>query len=147
MGRKPGTSQSEQLLRGEIAKALSKAIGDKRGAMSEAANQLGITKQALSLYMRQKATPGAEVLRRICKHWNLHLNVKGALIDAESLPEQVQSSEPEQLSLFAALTLVQDQKLEVTILERHDRAIDLKVTINFEEILVAALSPRAPASA
>jgi transcriptional regulator with XRE-family HTH domain len=132
MGRKPGTSQNERLLRAEIARALSTAIGTKRGAISKAAGDLQVTKQALSLYLRQKATPGAEVLRRICKLWKLQLNVRGALVDADGLLPARQESQPEQLSLFAALAEVQDAKLDVTILRKHESSIDLKVSINFD---------------
>lgn len=132
MGRKPGTSENERLLRAEIARALGSAIGTKRGAMSRAAAELQVTKQTLSLYLRQKATPGAEILRRICEVWKLQLNVRGALVDADGVLPARQQRQPEQLSLFAALAGVEDGKLDITILRKNERSIDLKVSINFD---------------
>jgi hypothetical protein len=54
------------------------------------------------------------------------------LVDADGLLPARQESQPEQLSLFAALAEVQDAKLDVTILRKHESSIDLKVSINFD---------------
>jgi hypothetical protein len=129
-GRKKGVSETEELLRAELSKALKAAIGEKRGNITAAAKSIGISKQTLSLYIRRKATPGAEILRKICAQWNLQLNIHGALVDASG-PAEKTPERAEQLFLFEAIAQVEDSGLQVAVLRRLDESIDLKVTINF----------------
>jgi hypothetical protein len=133
MGRKRGTSQSELVFRHQLAITLSRLIGAKRGACSEAAKSLEITKQSLSLYLREKATPGAEILQRICRHWNLTISEDGKLVPQDQGARQKPKLQaaPYQPTLFEALSGVLDKKLQVSVMKRGEQSIDLKVSINF----------------
>ena len=84
MGRRPGISNTERLFRAEIARKLLAQIGAKRGARTKAAATLGVCKQAMSLYLNEKATPGSEVLRRACLLWNLSFEVEGTVVNSSS---------------------------------------------------------------
>jgi transcriptional regulator with XRE-family HTH domain len=131
MGRKPGLTRSEKRLREEIARVLPMVIGNGRGAQTKAADLLKISRQALSLYLLKKATPGAEILRRICEAWNLTLDVDGALITRSDAPRN--PSSPKQLSLFTAISEVSDRNVEVAVIERSSKSLDLKVSITFDK--------------
>jgi transcriptional regulator with XRE-family HTH domain len=135
MGRKAGTNRSEERLREELSRVLSMIIGKTRGAQSAAAERIGISRQALSLYLLKKATPGAEILRRICEIWDLTLNVDGALITKNSEPREAERPipVPEQLPLFAAISKIDDNSLQVTVVERKADSLDLRVSINFRK--------------
>jgi transcriptional regulator with XRE-family HTH domain len=130
VGRKAGLSHSEERLREEIARVLPLVIGSERGAQTSAARKLGITRQALSLYMLKKATPGAEILRRICVTWNLVLDIDGALITKQDEP--VHREVATQLSILEALSDVEDRNIEIKILDKSSNTIDLKVSIAFD---------------
>jgi transcriptional regulator with XRE-family HTH domain len=131
MGRRAGISWSEKLLRAEIARALSAAIGGSRGAQSSAAEQLGVSRQAMSLYIRQKATPSSEILRRMCQTLKLSLNVEGATVDLSAFAQKTPRKTPVQTSLFDALSDVGDQQLDVKVLRKRAQSLDIQVTIDF----------------
>ena len=138
MGRKTGISRSESLLRAEIARALTTAIGSNRGSQSAAAKQIGISRQALNLYIQQKATPSSENLRRMCKILRLSLNVEEATLDAPSFTQKTPSKTPIQTSLFDALSDVGDQQLDVKVLRKRAQSLDLQVTIDFQPVTLPA---------
>jgi hypothetical protein len=133
MGRKPGISRSEQLFRVEIAKVLSKEIGDERGAQSRAAVKLGISRQAMSLYIRRKATPSSAILAHACAIWpKLSFNVEGMILNSNNLKNpQPQSAPAVQMTLFDAISEIENQQLDVKVLKKGVHSIDLKVSIDF----------------
>lgn len=134
-GRKPGIPHSEQLFRAEIARKLSAAIGNERGAMTIAAKKLDISKQALSLYLAEKATPGSEILRRICLQWNVAFDVEGAVTDSSSFRSPRPTvPPPEQMSLPDALSYMDNQQLSVKVLKKGPKSIDLQVSIDFQRV-------------
>src|SRR5271165_4589285 len=117
MGRKPGISRPEKLLRAKLADALSAAIGSKRGAQAGAARRLAISPQTVSLYLREKATPGTEILRRICAEFKLSLDVEGTTLDSSSFRAPMKrESKPTQMSIFEAISDFDNQQLNVTVL-------------------------------
>lgn len=137
MGRKPGISRSELLFRAEIARVLSRVIGEERGAQAQAARQLGISRQALNLYLARKATPSSAILGRACALWpplsfsvdQDHITIT---MDSSSFKApHPQSLPPTQLLLFDAISEVDNQQLEVKVLKRGVNSIDLKVSIDF----------------
>ena len=134
MGRKAGISRSERLLRAAIARALTEAVGVGRGAQSTAAKRLGISRQAVSLYVRQKATPSSENLRRMCEILKLPLNIEGATFDLSGFSPKPPSKVPVQRSLFEALSDVEDQQLDVKVLRKRAHSIDLQVSIDFKSL-------------
>jgi hypothetical protein len=140
MGRKPGISRSEELFRREIARALSAVIGDGRGAQSRAAGKLGISRQAMSLYIGKKATPSSVILGRACAIWpHLSFNVDGIALDSSNFrTPQPHSVPPKQLSLFDAISEVDNKQLEIMVLKRGVNSIDLKVSIDFSSVRLKA---------
>jgi hypothetical protein len=140
MGRKPGISRSEQLFRAEIARSLSAAIGDERGAQSRAADKLGISRQAMSLYLGMKATPSSAVLGHACAIWpQLSFDVEGIKLNSSNFkPPQPQSASAVQMSLFDAISEVENQQLDVKVIKKGVHSIDLKVSIDFRSTSVKA---------
>jgi predicted transcriptional regulator len=136
VGRKRGIPESERVLRLELARALSSVIGTERGAQSHAAQVLGISRAALSLYLLQKATPGSEILRRILTTWNLTLDILGIKVDASSFTVAKPSTDAvvsEQPSLFNAISVIENRQLEVKVIRKDAHSIDLKVSIDFRK--------------
>jgi hypothetical protein len=133
MGRKPGISRSEELFRVEIARVLKSVIGEERGAQARAARQLGISRQALSLYLARKATPGSAILGRACALWPpLSFSVGQITMDSSSFKApKPESLPPTQLLLFDAISEIDSRQLEVEVLNRGVNSIDLKVSIDF----------------
>jgi len=133
MGRRPGISTSEKRFRATFAVALSDAIGNQRGAQSKAAEKLGISRQAMSLYLKGKATPNSAFLGRVFANWpQLILKVEEIeLKSSDYKPAGPQLSPPLQLTLFDAISEVDNRQLEVEILRKSAHSIDLKVSIDF----------------
>ncbi len=130
MGRKAGVTHNEARLRAHLAIKLRAAIGNKRGSISRIAQELGITKQALSLYLLEKATPSAETLRILCAGLKLRLDIEGAIVSAnDPMPQQTQSAE--QLTLFEAISSVDSKQLRVELVNRGSQSMELKVSIDF----------------
>ena|ERR1039458_8639383 len=133
MGRRPGISRSEELFRSEFASAFSSAIGKLRGAQSQAARQLGISRQALSLYLGRKATPNSSILSRAFAIWpELSLDVEGIKLNSDSFKSaQPERSSPLQMLLFDAISEVDNQQLDVRVLKKGVHSIELQVSIDF----------------
>jgi len=140
MGRKPGISRSEQLFRAEIAKALSNEIGDKRGAQSRAADTLGVSRQAMSLYLNRKATPSSAILGRACAIWpKLCFKVEGMVLNSNNFKTmEPPPTSPIQMTLFDAISVVENQQLDVRVLKKGVHSIDLKVSIDFRNAVERA---------
>jgi len=133
MGRRPGISNTERLFRAEIARKLLAQIGAKRGARTKAAATLGVCKQAMSLYLNEKATPGSEVLRRACLLWNLSFEVEGTVVNSSSFRQLApQPPRPVQLSLPKAISEMKNQQLTVKVLRKGPTSVDLEVSIDFK---------------
>ena len=140
MGRKAGIPTSERLFRAEIAGVLSRTIGTQRGAQARAAKQLGISRQAMSLYLGEKATPSSAILGRACAIWpQLSFNVEGIALDSSNFKTlQPQSASAIQMLLFDAISEVENQQLDVKVLKKGVHSIDLKVSIDFRSAGVKA---------
>lgn len=135
MGRKPGISSAERMFRESFAQALRSAIGTARGGGTVAANRMGVSRQAISLYLKLKATPSAEVIRKACSAFGLTVTPNGELL-ALSGPQPIQRQEklPRQLPLLpeAIESLTSDQ-LDVQILRKLGDSVHLEVKINFRK--------------
>jgi transcriptional regulator with XRE-family HTH domain len=133
-GRPSGITQNERRLRDTLAEALGQRIGTERGAQAEAARVAGVTRQAMNGYLNGRATPSSETLRKLCASLNVTLNIEGAVIGPDA-PDRDQSShvEPEQLSLFEAISGIDERQLGIRILKRGPRSVELKVSIDFGE--------------
>jgi len=140
MGRKSGIPKSEALFREEIARVLSRVIGEERGAQARAAKRLGISRQAMSLYLAKKATPSSAILGRACALWPpLSFRVDEITMDSSSFRSpDPESPSPVQMSLFDAISVVDNRQLEVQVLKKGVDSIDLKVSIDFRNTRLRA---------
>src|SRR5436305_10472486 len=139
MGRRRGISSTERAFRERFAEELQAAIGSNRGAASAAAKKLGISRQAIFLYLNSRATPGAEVVRRVCQLFKLSLNVKGQIVSESSYRktsrERPQNVPPLQLPLLPdAIRALNNEQLEIEVLNKIGDSVDLKVRINFSKL-------------
>jgi transcriptional regulator with XRE-family HTH domain len=67
---------------------------------SEAARQIGVSRQAFNQYISRKATPQAATLARACKKWGLTLEAEGMKLGAGSFgPVQANTDASQQLQL------------------------------------------------
>jgi transcriptional regulator with XRE-family HTH domain len=136
MGRRAGVSDTERAFRAHFASALRKVVGGQRGAASAAANQLGISRQALSLYLKGKVTPSADVVRRACTVFKLSMNVRGQLVSSATYEHSVDrlrvEALPLQLPLLPeALQNLSNRQLDVQVLRKIGDALELRVIIDF----------------
>jgi len=135
MGRRPGVSDTERAFRAHFAAALKKAISVDRGAASAAAKRLGVSRQALSLYLKAKVTPSAEVIRRACTAFKLTMTVRGQLISHATYQEPrtgPESVPPLQLPLLPdAIRALGDDQLQVEVLNKIGDSVELRVRIDF----------------
>jgi transcriptional regulator with XRE-family HTH domain len=135
MGRHPGISSTEEAFRRAFALELRKVIGDGRGGASRAAEKLRVSRQAISLYLKEQATPSAEIVRRACKEWSLSLNIEGNLVSQGSYRDPAAGPAPApplQLSLLPdALDSLKDENVKVKIAKKLGEAIHLEVRIDF----------------
>jgi transcriptional regulator with XRE-family HTH domain len=133
MGRRSGITANERRLRSELAGALKKEFGNKRGAAAQAANRAGISRQAMSLYVREKATPSTETLRLLLSVLSLELDIEGAIVSSANFPTRKDPKRTDsQRDLFSAISAVSDRQLKVQVLRKGASSMDLKVTISFD---------------
>jgi len=135
MGRRPGISSTERAFRAAFANALKSVIGDQRGSASRAAEELRTSRQAISLYLKEKATPSAELVSRAIKAWNLKINIDGYILSETSYSQKVAvpvPANPLQLPLLTeALDAISDDDIDVKVAQRIGESIHLKVSLDF----------------
>lgn len=128
-GRRPGVSNAEKVFRKQFASALAAAIGSERGAQSRAAEQLGVKRQLVSLYLKGHTTPGRDLVRRAAELWGVTLNYGGIPVSPASFPRtRAPRVIPQQLKLFC-----EDQQLRIEVMRRSVDSVELKVSINFKK--------------
>src|SRR6266478_4578400 len=108
-------------LRREIASQLKEAIRYHNLTNTKAAELLKVKRQTLWLYLKEKATPGGDVLRRAFELWGITLKLPGFVITRETLGPEPPPPEklPEQLSLIDLLDRIEDRQLEATVIGRR----------------------------
>jgi DNA-binding phage protein len=135
MGRRPGLSSTERAFRQAFAVALRNAIGKDRGAASRAADDLLISRQAVSLYLKEKATPSAEIIRRVCKRWSLSLDIRGNIVTDASFSQvrlgPIQAPAMQLPLLPDALQSLRDENVKVKITRKIGDSLNLEVKIDF----------------
>jgi hypothetical protein len=133
VGRRLGTTPNEDRLRAQLAAALKREFGNERGAASRAAASAGISRQAMSLYLHEKATPSAETLRLLLSVLNLDLNIEGAVVTSANFPNRKRPRRvSSQRDLFSAISGVSNRQLQVQVLRKGASSMALKVTISFD---------------
>jgi transcriptional regulator with XRE-family HTH domain len=98
--------------------------------MSEAAEQLGVRRQTLWLYLNEKSMPGGEVLRKACQLWKLSLNVKGfSFTSAAFGSPKKKTQKAEQYNLFRTLNQIRAKQIETTVVRRVGKFFELRLRI------------------
>jgi transcriptional regulator with XRE-family HTH domain len=118
-------------LRRAIVNGLTNAIRTNKLTKSKAAELLKVKRQTLWLYLRGKATPGGDVLRRAFELWGLRIELGNYVITKESFglkPEPVGPT-AEQLSLLDQLEKLSDDQLEVAPMGRRGEYFEFKIRI------------------
>jgi transcriptional regulator with XRE-family HTH domain len=122
-----------------VARQFGSAMRKRDLNQTLAAKELGITKQALSQYLREKATPQGDILARACAKWGITLRyrdtqfTRGAFGSAEAKAP----SDVLQLDLFREPQVFENQHLVLTVSRAHKST--LQVTIRMKQ---ATLAPR-----
>jgi transcriptional regulator with XRE-family HTH domain len=124
-------SENTQALRSEFAAQLSKAIA--KMSRKAAAEKLKVTRQMLGLYLKGKATPGAEVIKRACDEWHLSLSVRGFEFSGGAFGEGTKRRTPReravQLDLLELLEKLRNDQLEAKIVGREGDSFYLELRI------------------
>ncbi len=118
-------------LRRSIVEGLTEAIRANKLTKSKAAELLGITRQTLWLYLRGKATPGGEVLRRAFDTWGLRIDLGDYVITRESFGPTPKPDKraAEQLNLLDQLEKLSNDQLEVASMGRRGEYFEFKIRI------------------
>lgn len=97
----------------------------------EAAEQLGVKRQTLWLYLKEKSMPGGKVLARACRLWDLSLNVNGLRFNKEAFGTTGDKSTPaaKQLNLFRTLAEVRPDQIETKLVTSGANLFELRVRI------------------
>lgn len=123
---------SDPELRKAIVAGLNTAIRQRNLKKSEAAELLGIKRQTLWLYLKGKATPGGEVLRRAFELWGLKIELGGYTITKESFgpkPEPDAAPQAKQFNLLDQLEKLDREQLEVEPVGRRGEYFEFKIRI------------------
>jgi transcriptional regulator with XRE-family HTH domain len=129
MGRRIGVSEAERVFRKDFAAGLARVVGSRRGAQTRVANQLGVKRQQISLYLKGDTTPGQDIIRRARELWGFPSTYGGLPLETATFPGRPSLRvQPQQLKLFS-----EDQQLKVVVLRRSVDSVELKVSINFKE--------------
>src|SRR5712691_3635104 len=137
MGRRR-ISESDRAFRTDVARQFRAAM-QKRGVnQTQGARELSITKQALSQYLREKATPQGDILARACAKWGITLRyrdtefTRGAFGSAEVRA----TSDVLQLDLFREPQVFENQHLVLTVSRSHK--LTLQITIKMKQATLTA---------
>src|SRR5713226_2662068 len=100
--RMPSGKSPEQALRQEIRSKLLHIISQGL-TRTEVASRLGVTRQALSLYLTGRSTPSAHVLMNACRAFGLVIHYEGLEFGMTAFDSKSRRATPLQISLFDAL--------------------------------------------
>jgi len=92
---------------------------------------LGVKRQTLWLYLNEKSTPGADVLKRACQLLDMTLRFREQDFGPEAFgpPKRTEIRVPEQMSLFQALEKLTSKQLETRVVGWVGDYFELKVRI------------------
>jgi transcriptional regulator with XRE-family HTH domain len=128
MGKRTRSNTAE--VRREFAQQVKAATKDLPKRVI--AEKLGISRQMLNLYLREKATPGGEVIKRACDEWQLTLSIKGFVFAGDAFSAEVKPSTAEDIvqpTLFDLLEKLQANQLEAIIVGRIGDSFHLELRI------------------
>jgi transcriptional regulator with XRE-family HTH domain len=126
-------SETDRAFRAEVARKLREVTRTRGLSQTEAAHQLGITRQAFSQYVLEKSTPQGTILARACAKWGIVLRFRDTEFSAGAFGAQETKTGPEvlQMDLFREPQVFENRHLVVT-LERSKKAT-LQVTIRMKQ--------------
>ena len=138
---------AKQRFRDAILKAISEAVRKRKGKLEAAAEEIGVSRQALQQYA-EGSVPGGEVLLTAFVQWGLVVRIE----DPDASPGEPRwwecglarkdkasmqkPPEPVQLPLFQAIDDLEDQHVDVKILRKSSAKIELGVDIAFPKRLL-----------
>jgi transcriptional regulator with XRE-family HTH domain len=126
-------SEADRAFRRDLAIQLRAAMKSRSLNQTEAASELGVTKQALSQYLRERSTPQGEILARICAKWGLAVRYRNTDFRSGALETIPSRAAPEvlQLDLFREPQIFENAHLLVSV-ARAPRST-LHVTIKMKQ--------------
>jgi transcriptional regulator with XRE-family HTH domain len=127
-------SETERAFRKEFAVRLGEAILKKRISLREVARILMVSRQSVHKYLKQKATPRADVVQRALSEWGLVLHVGEMRLTATSYKRSTLLKprvEPLQMTLPDVIRSLENRNLDVRILGRKMDSVQIEVNIRF----------------
>ena len=123
--------RSDSEFRRAVASALLGAIRANKLTKSKAADLLKVERQTLWLYLRGKATPGGDVLRRAFEMWDLKIELGTCVITKESFGPRIEAPQgvAEQLSLLDQLERLSGDQMEVAPMGRRGEYFEFRIRI------------------
>lgn len=117
--------------RREIASRFREAIAKRNLSNAQAADMLGVKRQTMWLYVREKATPGGDVLKKACQLWGISISRKGVEFSAGAFgPERkTPTARAKQMSLFDALELLREAQLDTEVIGKSGEYFELRIRI------------------
>src|SRR5260370_39953298 len=117
--------------RSEIADRFREAIAKRHLTNTQAAEMLGVKRQTMWLYLNRRATPGGDVLKKACQLWGISISRRGVEFSAGAFgPERkAQTARPKQMSLFDALELLREARLDTEVIGKSGEYFELRIRI------------------
>jgi len=117
--------------RREIASRFREAIAKQHLSNAQAADMLGVKRQTMWLYVRERVTPGGDVLKKACQLWGISISRKGVEFSAGAFgPERkTPMPQPNQMSLFDALELLREAQLDTEVIGKSGDYFELRIRI------------------
>lgn len=136
MGRRK-INESDLAFRKEIAGKLSSAMKQRNLNQTAAAIELGISKQALSQYLREKATPQGEILAGVCAKWNITLQYRGTKFGHAAFGAKARDGKPDvfQMELFEEPQVFENERVIVKIAKTSKATLQVTVHVKKPSIV------------
>src|SRR5258708_6976854 len=117
--------------RREIASRFREAIAKRNLSNAQAAEMLGVRRQTIWLYLREKATPGGDVLKKACHLWGISISRKGVEFSAGAFGPERKTPTPraKQMNLFDALELLREAQLDTEVIGKSGEYFELRIRI------------------
>jgi transcriptional regulator with XRE-family HTH domain len=118
--------------RHEIASRFRAAIKKAHVTNAQAASMLGVKRQTMWLYLKEKATPGGDVLRRACQLWGISISRSGVEFPAGAFGQERRKAPPpaRQMGLFDALEMLREAQLETEVIGQRGNYFELRIRIH-----------------
>jgi transcriptional regulator with XRE-family HTH domain len=113
-----------------FAAELKQVLRERNLSVTEAARQLGLSRQAIYNYLNGIAVPRDKIIERAMILWDLKMSIGRMTFDRTSFPKSVQLSvTPTQLNLWEKLESIRQKDLKIGV-ERVGDAFEISVQIS-----------------